>query len=348
MAEVMQALGAMGELIGQQIRNQNAATAAAVGAPPVAPPAIPPVDVPPVGVVEDRKAQKMVEQFPKLKPPQFTGSGDPEVATQWIEGLEKVFNLLRCSNEDKVVPAVYQLEARERKMAEFFRLRLNQMTVDQYEAKFSELSKYAPRLIEDPEDRARKFGDGLKPEIKSILAPFNLRDYDDLYERAPIVERDLAERTAASGSRFGSSSRFEKRQGKKPMYGGRHNIPPNRRGAINKPVFRRNEVCASCHRDMDLVHARLGMEPRYGCGQLGHRVKDRPQRRLGRQAPQPRVPLRGAAPQNFQNRPQAQGRVFAVTREEAKDSPTVTGTVLLHNQVAYALFDPRCYAFVCS
>ncbi|XP_030517662.2 uncharacterized protein LOC115731165 [Rhodamnia argentea] len=143
----------------------------------------------------------MVEQFLKLKPPQFTGSGDPEAATQWIEGLEKVFNLLRCSNEDKVVPAVYQLEGnastwwraigdrifpegtvpvwdtfveafnnkyfsrttRERKMAEFVRLRCESMTVDQYEAKFSELSKFAPRLIEDPEDRARRFGDGLKP-----------------------------------------------------------------------------------------------------------------------------------------------------------------------------------------
>ncbi|XP_048128974.1 uncharacterized protein LOC115756291 [Rhodamnia argentea] len=375
MVEVMQALGAMGELIRQQIRNQNAAT---VEAPPVAPPVIPLVDVLPVAVVEDRKVQKMVEQFIKLKPPQFTGSGDPKATTQWIEGLEKVFNLFRCSNEDKVVPAVYQLEgnaitwwravkqrifpegtvpvwdtfveafnnkyfsrtARERKIAEFFRHRQNRMTVDQYKAKFSELSKYAPRLIEDPKDRARRFGDGLKPEIKSILATFNLRDYDDLYERAPIVEQDLGERTATSGSRFTSSSRFEKRQGKKPMYGGRYHIPPNRGGAINKPVFRRSEVC-------NRVIVRHGPSPcpyrsgaRFGCGRLGHRVNDCLQRKRERRAPQPRGPLREATPQNFRNRPQAQGRVFAVTREEAKDLPTVTCTVVLHNQVAYALFDP--------
>ncbi|XP_048140246.1 uncharacterized protein LOC125316282 [Rhodamnia argentea] len=213
------------------------------------------------------------------------------------------------------------------------------MTVDQYEAKFSKLSKYAPRLIEDPEDMARRFGDGLKPEIKSILAPFNLRDYDDLYKRALIVEQDLAKRTSTFGSRFTSSNRFEKKQGKKPMYGGGHHIPPNRRGAINKPVFCRSEVCNPCHRRHGLGPYPYRNGASFGCGQPGHQVKDRPQRQQGRQVPQPRGPLRGAAPQNFRNRPQAQGMVFPVTSEEAKDSPTVTGTVFLYNQVAYALFD---------
>ncbi|XP_048134027.1 uncharacterized protein LOC125314836 [Rhodamnia argentea] len=198
-------------------------------------------------------------------------------------------------------------------MAEFFRLRRNQMTVDQYEAKFSELSKYAPRLIEDPEDRARRFGDGLKPEIKSVLAPFNLQDYDDLYERALIVEQDLAERTAASGSRFTSSNRFEKRQGKKPMYGGVHHIPPNRRGAINKPVFRQSDVCNQCHQRHGPGPCPYRSGACFGCGRLGHQVKDRPQRQQRMQAPQLRGPLRGAMPQNFQNRPRAQGRVFAHT-----------------------------------
>ncbi|XP_048132209.1 uncharacterized protein LOC125314295 [Rhodamnia argentea] len=248
MAEVMQALGAMGELIGQRIRNQNAAAAATVEAPPVVPPAVPPMDVPPLAVVEDRKAQKMVEQ---VVPAVYQLEGN--AGTWWRVVKDRVFPEGTVPVWDTFVEAFnnkyFSRTAREQKMAEFFRLRQNQMTVDQYEAKFSELSKYAPRLIEDPEDRARRFGDGLKPEIKSVLAPFNLQDYDDLYERAPIVERDLGERTAASGSRFTSSNRFEKRQGKKPMYGGGHHIPPNRRGAINKPVFRQSDVCNPCHRE---------------------------------------------------------------------------------------------------
>ena len=56
--------------------------------------------------------------------------------------------------------------------------------VDQYEARFAELSQYAPRLIEDPIDKARRFRDGLRPEIKDQLVSLNLKNYDEPYERA--------------------------------------------------------------------------------------------------------------------------------------------------------------------
>ncbi|KAL3742728.1 hypothetical protein ACJRO7_018097, partial [Eucalyptus globulus] len=117
---------------------------------------------------------------------------------------------------------------REQKIAEFQRLRQGLMYVDQYEAKFTELSQYAPRLIEDLVDRARRFKDGLRPELKDLLVPFNLKDYNDLYERAQLIERNLNEQAAASGLRFGSN-REGNRFGKKPMTGGRHPIPPNRK-----------------------------------------------------------------------------------------------------------------------
>ncbi|XP_048133445.1 uncharacterized protein LOC125314643 [Rhodamnia argentea] len=353
MAGILQALGAIGDLMGQQVRNQNAAAAVASEAPHVNP---------------------LVEQFLKLKPPKFSGSGDPEAATSWIEELEKAFDPLRCTNEDKVTLVVNRLQgnastwwrtskdrvfpegtvptwdafveafngkyfydtAREQKMAEFFRLRQNQMTIDQYEAKFAELSKYAPRLVEDPVDRARRFRDGLKPEIGSVLISFNLKDYNDLYERARMVEQDPTERAAASGSRFAPLNRRDIHQGKKPMQGNRFNVPPNRRGAISKPMPHRDDVRRLCNQRHG--SGSCGMRGVcFGCGRRGHPVRDCPQRQQAR-------PLGGQvgriAPPNHRNRPRAQGRVFAITRDEAKDSPTVTSTVLLQNSVAYALFDP--------
>ena len=58
-------------------------------------------------------------------------------------------------------------------------------------------------------------------------------------------------------------------------------------------------------------------------------------------------PASNALP-NQLNRLQVQGRVYAVTRKEAEDSPAViTSTVSLHDNAAYALFDPRAtYSFV--
>lgn len=58
------------------------------------------------------------------------------------------------------------------------------MSVDHYEAKFSELAKYAPRLVKDLVDRARRFRDGLKPELKDELVLLNLKSFDEMYESA--------------------------------------------------------------------------------------------------------------------------------------------------------------------
>ncbi|XP_048131564.1 uncharacterized protein LOC125314128 [Rhodamnia argentea] len=355
--------------MGQQVRNQNAAVAAKV----------PRGNMPARATNDGRRAQKLVEQFLKLKPPKFAGSGDPEAATSWIEELEKAFALLRCTDEDKVTLAIYRLRgnasswwratkdgvfpdgiasiwdsfvgafngkyfsdtAREQKMAKFLRLRQNQLSVDEYKARFVELSKCAPRMIGDPVDRARRFRDGLKSKIKSVLVPLNLKDYDDLYERAQMVERDFAERAAATGLLFIPSHVRDIRQGKRPMLGGRRHIPPNRRGVINKLVFRQDDECRLCHQRHATTQCPYQGGACFGCGQRGHQVRDCPQRQQsGQVPPQQRGQFGGNAPQKFQSRPAAQGRVFIVTREEAKDSPTVTGTVLLHNHVTYALFNP--------
>lgn len=48
----------------------------------------------------------------------------------------------------------------------------------------------------------------------------------------------------------------------------------------------------------------------------------------------------GNALQNNLNRPQAQERVYAITRKKAKDSPNmVTRTISLQDHAVYALFD---------
>lgn len=77
-------------------------------------------------------------------------------------------------------------------------LKQNDLTVDQYESKFAGLSRFNPKLLEDKEDKAKKFQDGLKPDIGSRLVPLNLKDYNDLYERAQFVERDLAEQATTT------------------------------------------------------------------------------------------------------------------------------------------------------
>jgi len=60
-------------------------------------------------VERERPIHKLVEQFLKLNPPRFTSVGDLETASLWIQDLEKAFALLMCTEEEKVVLAIYQL-----------------------------------------------------------------------------------------------------------------------------------------------------------------------------------------------------------------------------------------------
>lgn len=55
------------------------------------------------------------------------------------------------------------------------------MMVDQYKARFSELSRFAPRLIENQEDKAKKCLNGLRTDIQNQLVTLNIKDYNELY-----------------------------------------------------------------------------------------------------------------------------------------------------------------------
>ncbi|KAL3719235.1 hypothetical protein ACJRO7_004229 [Eucalyptus globulus] len=225
--------------MGHQAQNQATAITIATTAANVAVTAVAtPAEVSLGNVIEERPMHKLVEQFLKLNSLRFSGVGNPKAVALWIQELEKAFALLRHFEEDKY----FSDYAREQKMAKFQRLHQGLMSVDQYEAKFTKLSQYAPRLIEDPVDKGRRLEDGLKPKIKDALVPFNLKNYNALYERAQLIERNLNERAAAFGSQFGPS-RDNDWFGKRSMTGGRYSIPSNQKGGIGKSTPNLNGAC---------------------------------------------------------------------------------------------------------
>ena len=67
------------------------------------------------------------------------------------------------------------------------------MTVDQYEAKFTELSRFAPQLIVTEEEKALMFQDGLKPYLNNKISILKLSVYSKVVDRALIAENDNKE-----------------------------------------------------------------------------------------------------------------------------------------------------------
>ncbi|XP_056172378.1 uncharacterized protein LOC130139447 [Syzygium oleosum] len=284
MDDVIQTLHEIGNIMGRQAQERVAAMAQAAEAAAAAAVNENNANQGQAQMAVNRQMHQLVEHFLKLKPPKFTGKGDPEAAPRWIEELEKAFEVLGCTEQEKVTLAVYQMQeiandwwkatrgrvfpegvaqtwvgftenfygkyfsesARERKIAEFMRLRQGQMTIDQYEAEFARLSKFAPRMVERPEDKARRFREGLKADFRTQLIPANLRTYEDIYDRARALEGDQVDRAAVSGSRF-TQNRDNHHFLKRPMIENRRFVPPARRN-IGKPNPQPNRVgaCFRC------------------------------------------------------------------------------------------------------
>jgi hypothetical protein len=63
------------------------------------------------------------------------------------------------------------------------------MSVEQYAAKFIELSRFAPYLITTEELKAKKFEKGLHLQILDRVAGFELNNLADLISKASVGER---------------------------------------------------------------------------------------------------------------------------------------------------------------
>ena len=63
----------------------------------------------------------------------------------------------------------------------------------QYEAKFTELSRFSPQLIATEEEKTLKFQDGLKPYLKNKISILKLSVYSKVVDKALIAEKDNEE-----------------------------------------------------------------------------------------------------------------------------------------------------------
>lgn len=76
------------------------------------------------------------------------------------------------------------------KEIEFLELIQENLSVAAYEAKFIKLARFSADVVASKSARARKFQRGLRPGIRSKLAPFLLSQYSDMVHCALVVEQE--------------------------------------------------------------------------------------------------------------------------------------------------------------
>ncbi|KAL0533781.1 hypothetical protein IC582_027827 [Cucumis melo] len=276
--------------------------------------------------------------------------------------------------EDKYYPSTYC----EAKRDEFLGLKQGSLSVAEYERKYTELSRYADVIVASESDRCRRFERGLRFEIRTpVTAIAKWTNFSQLVETALRVEQSITEEksvvelsrgtSTASGFRGREQRRFtpginiSSRQDFKNRSGGQasrnvshgsvfqrqsQRIPsqPIRSTVRSQPGQEsiastvRRTPCTSCgrnHRGQCLV----------GAGGVGSQTVEQ-----SRVSVVPTEGTSGARQKGVVGRPRQQGKVYAMTQQEAEDAPDViTGTILICNVPADVLFDPgTTHSFVSS
>ncbi|RVW79287.1 Transposon Ty3-I Gag-Pol polyprotein [Vitis vinifera] len=204
------------------------------------------------------------------------------------------------------------------------------MTVAQYEAKFTELSRFSPQLIATEEEKALKFQDGLKPYLKNKISILKLGVYSEVVDRALIAEKDNEE-----------LHQYREQQRKRNRSDGAHGNQAQRRSTSGrnqnkgKAVQNLDGACPTCGKKHGGKPCYRETGACFGCGKKGHLIRDCPENRkfiTGKPKEENK---------EDKQKPKAQGRVFAMTHRDAQaTSDVVTGTLRIHTLFARVLIDP--------
>ena len=182
---------------------------------------------------------RSIERVQKLGAKPYDGSGDPEAAWLWLDRGNKIYGVMGCTDEQRVLFSSFLMEEwakdwwdsverrypdgiawdqfqqeftdrffpqshKDSKIEEFFKLEQKNMSVSEYEKKFSELVRLVPYIQADEVLKCKRFLSGLQHWIRVHLIVVPQNRFGDLVEASLRVEQST---TAMYQSRQESKSK---------------------------------------------------------------------------------------------------------------------------------------------
>ena len=238
----------------------------------------------------------------------------PNVAEYWLEAVERIMDDLDCTNEEKLKGAVSLLRDEayrwwltvkqsvpaDRQDWDFFKVKFEgkyvgasyldsqrkaflnlvqgSKSIAEYEAEFVRLSQYAKGIVATDYERCIRFEDGLRDELRMLIAPQRERDFAVLVEKARIAEE--VKKTIRE-NREKNRSENKRDVGPSVSLGNAQKRP-----RIENPVralapVDRNRSCVRCGRP-HTGECWGNSKECFRCGSKAHLVKNCPQATRGR------------------------------------------------------------------
>ncbi|KAA0060279.1 pol protein [Cucumis melo var. makuwa] len=305
------------------------APASAPAPAPASTPAPAPVPVAPQVVPDQLSAEaKHLRDFRNYNPTTFDGSlEDPtraQLGTAWWETIERmlggdVSQITWQQFKESFYAKFFSASLRDAKRQEFLNLEQGDMTVEQYDAEFDMLSRFAPEMIATEAARADKFVRGLRLDIQGLVRAFRPATHANALRLAvdlSLQERANSSKTAGRGSTSGQKRKAEQQP-----------VPVPQRNFRSGGEFRRFQqkpfeageaargkpLCTTCGKH-HLGRCLFGTRTCFKCRQEGLTADRCPLRLMGNAQNQ------GAGAPH-------QGRVFVTNKTEAKRAGTVVTEV---------------------
>ncbi|XP_034914505.1 uncharacterized protein [Populus alba] len=192
-----------------------------------------------------------LNDFMELAPPTFTGMDISEDPQRFLDDIWRRCEALGCTDHRAVSLASFRLEGdmaiswfeskkrersteakwtwkefstifldrflpqsvRDAQLYEFERLSQGSMTVDEYDLKFTQLSRYAEHLLPTEECRVKRFIRGLKSSMYMVMVSQVFPSYTSVVDKARLIEaRELEDMVASQSKRSREESRVFRQQ----------------------------------------------------------------------------------------------------------------------------------------
>ncbi|GJT86129.1 putative reverse transcriptase domain-containing protein [Tanacetum coccineum] len=295
--------------------------------------------------------------FMKCGPQPFKGTEGAVGLCQWFEKLESVFRISDCKERDKVKFATTTLQGsaltwwngRIASMGidaangtPWTKLKLTD--IDGYTNRFHELALLCPRMVEPEQVKVEQYIRGLSKNIRGDVTSSRPAGIDEAvrmaYQLMGQIIQDKTDEVSEGEKRKGEGDRGGRGDNRRD-YNRRQNQRRANAGAMTNAAPNDNEVCPKCK---NKKHAgdcwkcgkcgKLGHKTAacwsldrkdvtcFNCNEKGHRKRDCPKLKKNGQGGNNR------------------GAVYKLGAVDAQQDPkVVTGTFLLNNRYATALFD---------
>ncbi|XP_074347033.1 uncharacterized protein LOC141685854 [Apium graveolens] len=316
------------------------------------------------------------KSFKSLNPPEFKGTTDPVEARVWLCEIEKTFEIVDVKEEKKTIFAAYMLKGEanhwweakktlettfpipwtrftelflekyfpkymENQMElKFLELKQGNMSVAEYEAKFTELSRFVPYHVDTDEKKANKLYAKDANVKKRKFQNHSGRSFEKKIENQPgkrpfvkCEDTNIGNRRIENVGARKDNTKFRTPQNSNLLQG-RPPVPECKTCGRKHPgeCYQENVSCFNCGQKGHYAsHCKEKATICYSCGKKGHMAKD-----CRKQAPKESSTLRLMAPPS--NKPSA--RTFNMTVKDAvADNDVIAGTLLVNSEDACILID---------